>query len=309
MLHPNYPTHEAIDAWSRAQLDEADALIPAVREITDSPVNSFPLGVRHHAEARHFSFTLANGESFYAYWQPSASTARMPLLIHLPGYGAEMTAHPELVALGYNVLHINPQGYATPYGYAEEKRMDGMWPVLPDTVTTCGARGYRSWLLQAITAIRWACTQPSVQPDRLATFGTSQGGGTALLLGSLLAERGVKAVAADLPFLTNFPMNYASSERGAYEIAYLALESLPPARQPDAWRALGYIDTLSHAHRLTMPVLLTAGSRDTVTPKDSIQSLFECLPATRSYTELAGQEHNYTIPFLPLAAAWFGLYV
>ena len=133
-----------------------------------------------------------------------------PLLIHLPGYGAEMSAHPELVAAGYNVLHINPLGYATPNGPDETKVVNGAWPVLPETVTTCGKKGYCDFLTQAVAAARWACAQPCVQANRLATLGTSQGGGTALLLGSLLAGRGVKAVAADVPFLTDFPRMFVS---------------------------------------------------------------------------------------------------
>ena len=31
---------------------------------------------------------------------------------------------------------------------------------------------------------------------------------------------------------------------------------------PKAWNALGYVDTISHAHRLQIPVLLTSGSED-----------------------------------------------
>lgn len=58
-----------------------------------------------------------------------------------------------------------------------------------------------------------------------------------------------------------------------------------------------------------MPTLLTAGSADNVTPPVSIRPLFDALPGTRSYTELSGQSHAYTVPFLRLAAAWFGLYV
>ena len=116
-----------------------------------------------------------------------------------------------------------------------------------------------------------------------------------------------QAVAADLPFLTNFPLVYALGNRGAYEMAFAALDQLSATQQPDAWRALGYIDTLSHAHRLTMPVLLTAGSVDQVTPKNSIHSCFDRLPGTRSFTELAGQDHGYTVPFMPLATAWFGM--
>ena len=76
----------------------------------------------------------------------------------------------------------------------------------------------------------------------------------------------------------------------------------------EAWRALGFIDTLSHARRLTLPVMLTAGGEDTACPPATIESLFEKLPATRMYCHLHGQEHDYTQEFIALAAAWFRLY-
>jgi len=273
MLHTNYPTAAAVDVWCEEMRKEAEALAITAQDVTESPVYTFPLRVRHQDNARYIAFSSATGDTFYGYWQPTQSTAPAPLLVHLPGYGAEMSAHPQLVAQGYNVLHINPLGYTTPTGFDTEKTVNGGWPVLPDTVTTAGARGYRQWLTQALSAVQWASGQQQVQADRIATFGTSQGGGTALLLGSLLVECGLKAVAADLPFLTNFPLVYGKS------------------------------------NRLTMPVLLTAGSIDEVTPKDSIIALFDRLPGTRSFTEFAGQGHAYTVPFLPLATAWFGLYV
>lgn len=280
----------------------------AVRPV-DAPVYDYRLGVRHHTGATYLECASGTDERFYGFWQPAFSGGPAPLLVHLPGYGTEMSAHPELVSAGYNVLHVNPLGYATPHGPDDTKQKDGNWPVLPDTVTTFGEGGYRPWLRQVLAAIQWATAQPCVQADRIGVFGSSQGGGTALLTASLLAGRGVKAVAADVPFLTAFPMHVDKANRGAYGVAFDPLERLQPDRQPAAWRALGFIDTLCHAHRLTMPVLLTAGSIDQVTPKDSIQTLFAALPATRSYTELEGQDHAYTAPFLRLAQAWFGLYV
>jgi cephalosporin-C deacetylase-like acetyl esterase len=137
-------------------------------------------------------------------------------------------------------------------------------------------------------------------------------GGTSLVLSSVMRGRGVKAVAADLPFLTHFPMMSAMKYTDAYSLAFTRLEQLQkedPGKLPQAWHALGYIDTVSHAHRLTMPVLLTAGGADAVCPPCTIKALFELLPSTRSYTELADQGHAYTVPFLPLARAWFGLHV
>ena len=123
-----------------------------------------------------------------------------------------------------------------------------------------------------------------------------------------MRERGVRAAAADVTFLTNFPLALATVEPGAYGLMFEPLGQMGD-RAGEAWRALGFVDTTSHAHRLTMPVLLTAGGDDHVCPANTIQSLFEKLPGTRSYTELRGQGHAYTQPFLHLARAWFRLYV
>lgn len=136
--------------------------------------------------------------------------------------GAEMSIHPEIMAEGFNILHINPLGYCT---------------------------------------------------------------------------------AADVPFLTHFPRAIG---RGAYEIASRALDEAEDKER--AWKALGYIDTMSHVHRLTMPVLLTAGSDDEMCPPETIEGLFSELPRTRSLTYIRGREHAYTPEFLFLAKAWFRMY-
>ena len=148
-----------------------------------------------------------------------------------------------------------------------------------------------------------------VVADRLGFFGTSQGGGTSLLLASILGPEIVRAVAADVPFLTDFvyaPVDehhegpYAMVGKGVVE-HFADNEDY----QRRAWRALGYVDTISHAHRLTQPVLLTAGGADPICPSATIEKLFNLLPGTRSYTHLSEQEHGYTPAFLRLAAAWF----
>jgi len=122
----------------------------------------------------------------------------------------------------------------------------------------------------------------------------------------------VRCVAADVPFLTNFPLVQGLTTPGAYEIVFAPLRKIAEERPKDlprAWKAVGFVDTMCHAHRLEMPVLLTAGGNDATCPPASIRSLFDALSGTRSYTELSGEGHGYTMHFLHLAAAWFRLYV
>ena len=117
-------------------------------------------------------------------------------------------------------------------------------------------------------------------------------------------------MAADLPFLTHFPLSMEKvGANGAYRLASLPLKKLDEKDSRLAWRNLGFIDTISHAHRLVQPVLLTLGKADTVCPPDSIRELFKRLPGSKSLTELHEQEHGFTAPFLHLTLAWMRLYV
>lgn len=301
-IHPNYPEPGEIDDWCETLLMNSHRRNIAVRHL-DDPSYAFQLGVRHTDGNHYLAFESEGHETFYGYWQP-ATSGPAPVLFHLPGYGAEMSAHPELVHAGFNLLHINPQGYATPKG---PSLPDMSWPVLPDTVKSKGKAGYIDWLEDAASAALWALSQKRVEPKRFGFFGSSQGGGTSLLLASIFSETGVRAVAADVPYLTNFPIMHEQGDQGAYATAFTVMET--PGGSEEEWRSLGFIDTVSHAHRLEIPTLLTAGSLDTATPPVSVSSLFEILPGTRSYTLIAGQGHGYTTPFLRLAKAWFQLYV
>lgn len=295
-----YPSLQEVDAWA----DSVWALANSKTcrgEVLERNGLTHSWGTFYNWSMLYVRFTPAGEQPYYGIWQPSLS-GPAPLVVHVPGYGAEMCALPEVVAAGYNVLHISPLGYATPDGPAMHMQKDGQWQVLPETVTSGAKGGYREWLAQCLLAIRWAQGQPGVLPGRVSFFGTSQGGGGSLLLGSLFAGKGVRCVAAEQPFLTNFPL---AAGRGAYFLADLGLAE---TGEQEGWRALGFIDTLSHAHRLTCPTLLTAGGIDVTCPPETVQTLFERLTGIRSFTYYPDQPHGYTPTFAQLVLAWLRCY-
>jgi cephalosporin-C deacetylase-like acetyl esterase len=298
-----YPDSAAIDAWldeiwQTGQQTEFEAELLADTGFTPQ------LGIRHVRGCCYVRFDAAGSHSFYAYWQPAPSQPA-PLLVHTPGYGAEISVHPDLVAQGYNVLHVNPLGYVGPAGVDTSKQRNGNWPVFGETLASGAQRGYRQWLSDCVLALRWATARPEVLRDRLSFFGTSQGGGASLLLGSLYRDRGVRCVAADEPWMVNFPLALELRPEWAEWLNADLASKRDPA---PLWRILGTIDALSHAPRLTVPVLLTAGGSDTTCPAPTIESLFGRLPTTKLYCRLDGQGHGYTQEFITLASAWFRLY-
>ena len=299
-----YPTKKELEKWIDSIWQEAHKK-KVDTQITDIDGNSDYIGMYHLGNScRYIKYELDNNDVFYAYWQLSMSTPA-PLVIHIPGYGAEISRHPEIVAQGYNVLHIQPLGYNTPKGKDTSKlKYSEHWPVLPDTILTDAKEGYKTWLMHCVIAIKWAMTQSQSLNNRISFFGTSQGGGGALLLASLFKGKGVRCAAADEPFLTNFPM---ANWRGAYNLAKREAYDLVDDKEA-AWKSLGYIDTLNHAYRLEVPVLLTAGGADETCPHETIESLYKILPKTKSITYIDGKGHGYTREFLNLVLAWLRMY-
>lgn len=298
-----YPTEQQVDKWAegvyRLGIDGAlGAEIMPWDETYRHPGNF------HQPQMAFIRFSTAYSADFYALWQPTLKSPA-PLVVHVPGYGAEMSMHPALVDRGYHVLHICPLGYVTPNGRDETKLdANGDWPVLPDTIRTGGREGYRFWLANCVQAIRWAQARPEVLSDRLSFMGTSQGGGGAMLLASVYQNRHVRCVGADVPFLTNHPM---AEGQGAYRHTKAGLDLVGDKKL--AWHAVGLVDTTSHLHRLRgVPILLTAGGKDTVCPAKTIRALREGITWDCAFYFMENMTHRYTPPFLKLFEAWLEIY-
>lgn len=243
------------------------------------------------------------GREFYAYFQPCYNKSA-PLAVHTPGYGSEMSMHPEL-ARYFNVLEISPLGYNTPKGKNRAKlTMNGVGTVYPDTLVSGGKEGYAEWLADCVAAVEWARAQSEVISDRVGFFGTSQGGGAAMLLSSIYSAEGiVRAAAAEQPFLTDFE---TMRSKGAYAMGLDRIEAAPAAM-----RAQGeyLVDTMHHVHRIHCPVLLTAGGKDEACFASSVKRLFEALSGTKSYSYFEYLPHGYSREFVCMVQAWFTMYL
>ncbi len=302
-----YPTGNEIQYWIDRLFEEADK----------RPVTATGLG--HRGElmnvrasamgmASIHKFEQEGMRPFYGMWVPYHTGGPRPLVVHTPGYGAEMSFHAELARAGYNVLELSPLGYWTPDGMATELQWQdesgNIWPVLPNTVLDpFSLESYFGWMINVIGAVRWAMSQPCVLSDRVCFFGTSQGGGASLLLGSIFKGRGTRCVCADGPFLTNYPM---PEWRGAYDHARLGFEKMEDKAK--AWHNVGFVDTMAHADRMTYPVLLTLGTADTVCPPETVRSLFDTLDTHKALFSLKKHGHGYQYEFLHYTMMWLSLY-
>lgn len=288
-----------VDLWAASIREAGNAPCTCTEEFIDIFEPSlYPF---QSAEANRFVRIESPGQDpFYCYFQPCFQK-QAPLIVHTPGYCGEMSMHPEL-AQYFHVLHVNPLGYTTPDGKdCSKMTMDGKGTVFPDTLRTGGRGGYYNWLVNCVMAVNWALGREDVLKDRVSFFGTSQGGGAALLLGSIFCDI-TRATASEEPFLTNLAM---AAGRGAYG---MGRELYADADPEDVRRGAYLIDTVHHVHRFRFPVLLTSGGRDDTCPPETVADLFARLPGTKSYTHFADMAHGYHREFIQLVKAWFLTY-
>ncbi len=190
-------------------------------------------------------------------------------MLYIPGYEGSLRSVPETE--GTDWIFISPLGYGLADGSTDQSLRQGVtWPTLSNTITGAGYDDYRDFLVQILLCRRYIEEQLNYR-GKYIPCGCSQGGGIALLLGSILPAERLAALCADEPFLV------ACSTKQFND--YLASVSFSPYQifnEKECRRRLACIDPINHAEKIKVPVLVTAGTED-----------FQC---ERVYTELLYQK-------------------
>ena len=303
-----YPTTSERDAWLSAIWEKAvNTKVTVIK--AENPIARPYFGPGHIKGCGFLLFSPEGRRPFYVYWQPVQSR-RGPLLIHLPGGGAEFITHPDLTMRGYNILDVNPLGLCTPDGRDAVLWGSHLLPsVMVDTYTKGVDHGYGEWLVDCVIAVEWARRQSSVCSDRFAFFGTSQGGFGSLLMSSLYHDKGACCTAAEEPFAADFACaaQLDLPDSIVYNTIVTEIEALEDPGE--GYRAMGYIDIANHIDRLDIPVLLLAGGSDILIPYQSVKSLYEKLTGIKSIIEWPGHPHDFSPLFINMTIAWFDQYL
>lgn len=126
---------------------------------------------------------------------------------------------------------------------------------------------YRRVIVDALRMIDVAGQHPSVDSERIATVGHSQGGGLAQAVAAMHPR--VKAASIDVPFLNDFRRAAEISTTGPYPelVQYLS------SRRDDehnVFTTLSYFDGVNFASRGTVPAQYSAALMDTTCPPSTV---------------------------------------
>ncbi|GAA1750694.1 acetylxylan esterase [Streptomonospora arabica] len=211
---------------------------------------------------------------------PRARSGRLPCVVRFPGYGngrANPLSALEYASCGYAHLVMDVRGQGTTdrgTGDTPDPE-DSPHPHRPGFMTK-GVLDphryyYRRVITDAVRAVAAARSFESVDPDRVAVVGASQGGGLAVAAGALAP--GVAAVVADVPFLSHFRRAAEIASQGPYlEIAEYCRSYRDSAER--VFSTLAYADALNFASRATAPARFSAAGMDAVTPPSTCYAVY-----------------------------------
>lgn len=218
------------------------------------------------------SFHSLGGQTIHGWLAVPATataTARVPGIVVLPGFGNFALDPPTYLAeQGYAALYINVHGQpvdAATYPSAGEAYSKG-------SMTDPSASLPRSMVAAGLRAVEFLAQQPEVNAERLGVTGVSQGGWLALDVAAL--DSRIKAVAANSP-AADFPRMVAYGKENPLRPL---IQALPVDDQKAVVRMLRYFEPTLLAERIKVPVLLTVGLRDNVTPPMTAYALKNAFP-------------------------------
>ncbi|WP_236244738.1 alpha/beta fold hydrolase [Streptomyces sp. CC210A] len=296
-LPPDHPTTRVeppaepadFDAFWEKTLRTARAAggAPRIRPVDDCPLTT--------VDTYDVRFPGWNGQPVAAWLLlPSEAEGPLPAVVTYLGYSGgrgRPTDHLLYASAGYAHLVVDSrgQGHDTPDAHA-----DGA----PHWVHGFMTRGmedphdhyYRRLMTDCVRAVDAARALPHVDPDRIVVQGASQGGGLALAVAGLAADR-VAAALPDVPFLCHIRRGAGTATEGPYHEIVDYLRHHAPGRQERVFTTLGFFDGVHFARRATAPALFSAGLMDPVCPPSTVLAAFHAYAGPKEIREWPFGDH------------------
>ena len=211
---------------------------------------------------------------------PRQRASKLPCVVEYLGYGGGRGFPTDWLfwsAAGYAhfVMDTRGQGSGWSPGDTPDPEVDGSSPQVPGFMT----RGvlspqtyyYRRVFTDAVRAIEAAQSHPSVDRERIAVTGGSQGGGITLAAAGL--SDAVKVAMPDVPFLCHY--RRATEIQATYPYEEIAKFCVTHRDKVDlVFRTLSYFDGVNFAARAKARALFSVGLMDEICPPSTVYAAY-----------------------------------
>ena len=207
---------------------------------------------------------------------PRQRSGPLPCVVEYIGYGGGRGFPTDWLVwssagFAHLVMDTRGQGSAWMQGETPDPEPDGSSPHHPGFMT----RGvldpqtyyYRRVFADGVRAVEAAKTHPTVDAERIAVTGGSQGGGITIAVGGL--EPDIAVVMPDVPFLCHYRRATEISDAAPYsEIAkYLQTHR---DKVDVVFKTLAYFDGVNFAARSNAQALFSVGLMDLICPPSTV---------------------------------------
>jgi cephalosporin-C deacetylase len=246
------------------------------------------------------SYASLHGKIVHARYCRPSRDGKFPAALVNPWYSqAEIPAPVDLAKRGFAALEYQARGFEVDQS---SYPTSNSWYIL-EGIQLPENYVYREIVSHALRGLDFLASRPEADMTRVGVMGASQGGGLSLLVGGL--DKRVTAVAADFPFLTDWP-DSLSAETSPYADVRKYLTDLPAERK-NVMITLSYFDTLDVADRIDVPVLVQVGLKDKTCPPAEIKTMYGRLKSRvkklkeypdADHTDRGGERWKTSIDFL-----------
>jgi cephalosporin-C deacetylase len=228
---------------------------------------------------------------------PLGHEGRLPAVVEYLGYGGGRGLPHERIlwaaaGCAHLVMDTRGQGSAWSAGDTPDPGA-GSTPSHPgfmtDGILDPATYYYRRVFADAVRAVETARSHPAIDPARVAVTGASQGGGISLAVAGLVPD--LAAVAADVPFLCDFPRAVTLADKDPYleVVGYLRVHRDHVAA---VMRTLSYFDAAILGRRSKAPALFSVGLMDLICPPSTVYAAYNAYGGPKDIVEYPFNDHE-----------------
>ena len=203
-----------------------------------------------------------------------------PALLRVPGYQENMK--PIDVAEDMIVFSFNTRDHGESDDSGDPRNWD-MWVRGFDSEDDYY---YKGLFLDCIRAMDFLATRQDVDPNRIAIWGGSQGGGLSFSTAAL--DNRVALCIADIPYMCEYEKYF---EITYWQEVSTWFKSHPGSTWKTILNTLSYYDTKNFADKIECPVWMGIGLQDDVCPPSTSFVTYNYVQSEKEYTVYKNSQH------------------
>ncbi|WP_010272813.1 acetylxylan esterase [Paenibacillus senegalensis] len=216
---------------------------------------------------------------------PGSSDKKLPCIVWFHGYHGSKGIPDDYAVylmMGFAVFTVDVRGQGGETGnhLASSTGMISGW--ITQGILNKDESYYKAITIDGLRAVDWASEQPEIDAERIAIVGASQGGGLSLITSALSGK--AAACVANVPNMCHMDYGMLYSTGSLTELARFA--DVFPEHFPAIMETLSYFDIVNLADRLTMPLFMSVGLKDTICMPETVFAAYNRIPSGAKHLEV-----------------------